>query len=156
MAQAMTSADVLLANNAEEDIGFILQVLNDFPELAFFPASPIPKTVYRTAKITASPAAAFHSVNAGRTGTKATFGTATVTCLEWAARLAERPPRALAVLKKTLKDAAELPLREALANEQALFHSLVGMPDALRTIQRVQERQDAGSTLHESWGEPRP
>ena len=83
-------------------------------------------------------------------------GTATVTCLEWAERLAERPPRALAVLKKTLKDAAELPLREALANEQALFQSLVGMPDALRTIQRVQERQDAGSTLHESWSEPHP
>ena len=79
-------------------------------------------------------------------------GQAVAHSLDWAARLAERPPRALAVLKKTLKDAEELPLSQALANEQTLFQSLVGAPEVLQNLQRIQERQDSGGVLRESWG----
>ena len=77
---AITSADVLLANNAEEDIGVILQVQQKFPEVRIFPASPIPKTTYKTLNITADPVAAFRAVNVGRAVTKPTFGNQTVTC----------------------------------------------------------------------------
>ena len=77
---AITSADVLLANNAEEDIGVILQVQQKFPEIVWFPASPIPKITYKTLNITADPVAAFRAVNVGRAVTKPTFGNQTVTC----------------------------------------------------------------------------
>jgi enoyl-CoA hydratase/carnithine racemase len=82
-------------------------------------------------------------------------GKAIATALEWAARLAERPPRALAITKKALKEAEELPLSEALANEQSLFQSLALTPEGRENMRRIQERYDAGARPSELWGKPR-
>lgn len=81
MAHArMTSADVLLVNNAEEAVGPIVKLQTAFPEIEIFPAMPVTKTVFKTLDITAYPAAAFRAVNAGRETTKPTLDNQTVTC----------------------------------------------------------------------------
>ena len=76
----MTSADVLAVNNSEELIGVIMQVAKRVPELGFYAASPIAKTVYETLVLTALPTVGFRAANAGRTVQKPTLTTATVTC----------------------------------------------------------------------------
>ncbi|MBW2314397.1 MAG: enoyl-CoA hydratase/isomerase family protein [Deltaproteobacteria bacterium] len=82
-------------------------------------------------------------------------GQAVDAALAWAERLAERPARSLAILKKTLNDAEELPLSEALANEQRLFQSLALTPEGAQAMAAAQEPIDAGRTLREIYGEPR-
>jgi len=75
--------------------------------------------------------------------------------LAWAARLAERPPAALATQKQMLIDASERHLDEALANEQRLFQALVTQAEAKRRMCALQDRFDAGETLREVYGAPR-
>jgi len=75
-----TSADILLVNNAEEEIGPVVKLQTMFPEIRIFPAQPVTKTVFKTLDITAYPAAAFRAVNAGRDTTKPTLANQTVTC----------------------------------------------------------------------------
>ncbi len=82
-------------------------------------------------------------------------GAAVETALEWARRLAERPAASLVAEKKILKAAQELPLAEALANEQQLFQSLALTPEGAEGMRRVQARLDAGESPGHIYGEPR-
>lgn len=82
-------------------------------------------------------------------------GQALATSLAWAERLAERPAGSLRALKKMLNDALELPLGEALANEQAIFQTVAGSPEGLEGMQRTQDRFDAGESLEDVYGPPR-
>ncbi len=82
-------------------------------------------------------------------------GHAIETALAWAARLAERSPNALRVLKQMLLDNDELPLTEALANEQKLFGSIVATPEAIEQMGHIQDRFDAGESLRSVYGGPR-
>jgi len=82
-------------------------------------------------------------------------GLALDVALEWASRLADRPPASLAALKQMLVDADNLHLRDALANEQRLFQSVASQPAALERMKRVQERFDAGEAIRDVYGLPR-
>lgn len=79
-------------------------------------------------------------------------GEAESVALAWARRLASRPAASLVVEKKALKAAQELPLAEALVNEQQLFQSLLGTPDAMDRMKRIQARLDAGESFREIYG----
>lgn len=76
--------------------------------------------------------------------------------LEWASRLGERPPQALATLKQMLIDNDQLPLDEALRNEQALFAKVAVTPEAMDLMRATQARYDAGATFRDIYGPPRP
>jgi enoyl-CoA hydratase/carnithine racemase len=79
-------------------------------------------------------------------------GEAVAVALEWARRLAERPASALVVEKKVLKAAHELPLGEALANEQRLFQTLLGSQGTRERMRGIQERLDAGESFRDIYG----
>jgi enoyl-CoA hydratase/carnithine racemase len=82
-------------------------------------------------------------------------GQAVEASLAWAARLAERPHASLRALKKMLNDAENLPLGEALANEQRLFQGVAGTPEAIEGMKRTQARFDAGESVRDVYGPPR-
>jgi enoyl-CoA hydratase/carnithine racemase len=82
-------------------------------------------------------------------------GTAVAVALEWAERLASRPHASLTALKKMLNEAENLPLKEALANEQSIFQSVASRPEAVEGMKRTQARFDAGETPREVYGTPR-
>jgi len=82
-------------------------------------------------------------------------GKAVEVALEWAGRLAARDPAALASLKQMLVDNDNLPLRDALANEQRLFQSVATQPPAIARMKAVQERFDAGEEIRAVYGTPR-
>lgn len=82
-------------------------------------------------------------------------GKAVEVALEWAGRLAERAPAALASLKQMLVDADNLHLRDALANEQRLFQSVATQPPAIARMKEVQDRFDAGEEIRAVYGTPR-
>lgn len=75
--------------------------------------------------------------------------------LEWAGRLASRPPAALAALKQILIDNDNLTLNEALANEQRLFQSVLVQPAAISKMGEIQARFDGGESTQDVYGEPR-
>ena len=83
-------------------------------------------------------------------------GTALEAALDWADRLADRPPKALATLKQILIDNDDLGLTDALANEQRLFQTVVGTPEAIATMGEIQDRFDAGESIESVYGSPRP
>jgi enoyl-CoA hydratase/carnithine racemase len=74
--------------------------------------------------------------------------------IAWAKRLASRPAAALAAQKRALRESAELPLAEALANEQRRFQENARTEAALAGMQRVQERYDAGALPDEIFDPP--
>ena len=74
-------------------------------------------------------------------------GQAVSVAVEWATRLAQRPGKALAALKQILIDNDDLNLTDALANEQRLFQSVVGTPEAIDAMGELQARFGAGATL---------
>jgi len=82
-------------------------------------------------------------------------GKAVDVALEWAGRLAERPPKALAALKQILNDNDNLSLADALANEQRLFQSVAVTPEAVAQMRAIQARFDAGETVRQVCGAPR-
>jgi enoyl-CoA hydratase/carnithine racemase len=82
-------------------------------------------------------------------------GEAVKVCLEWADRLASRPAGSLRALKQMLNDAENLPLTEALANEQRLFQQVARSEAGISGMKRVQERFDAGENQRDVYGPPR-
>ena len=82
-------------------------------------------------------------------------GEAVKTALAWAARLAERPARSLAVLKQMLLDNDERHLTEALRNEQTLFQTVAATPEAIARMDEIQKRFDAGESIRAVYGTPR-
>jgi enoyl-CoA hydratase/carnithine racemase len=81
-------------------------------------------------------------------------GQAVEAALAWARRLAGRPPAALAALKTILFESEELPLAEALANEQRRFQESARTPEALERMAAVQARYDAGELPRDIYDEP--
>lgn len=82
-------------------------------------------------------------------------GKAVEVSLEWASRLADRPPESLRVMKQMLIDNDDMHLTDALANEQKLFQSVARTPEASEGMARVQARFDAGETPRDVYGGPR-
>ena len=58
-------------------------------------------------------------------------------------------------MKKILKASEELPLREALDNEQKIFQETAATPEAQKTMRGVQDRFDAGESIREVYGPKR-
>ena len=81
-------------------------------------------------------------------------GTAVDEACAWAARLAERPTHAITALKATLAANDDMPLTDALANEQRLFGGTVMHPDGVEGMRLVQARFDAGETVRQVYGPP--
>lgn len=75
--------------------------------------------------------------------------------LEWAARLAGRPPEALAALKQTLIANDDLHLQAALDNEQRIFQTTAATPAALSRMRATQARFDSGESVRDVYGSPR-
>lgn len=75
--------------------------------------------------------------------------------VDWAKRLATRPPSALRVLKQMLLDAQNRHLDDAMTNEQTLFQSIAGTPQALKKMREIQERFDRGEAPRAVYGGPR-
>lgn len=80
-------------------------------------------------------------------------GQALAAAVTWATELAAQPAAALAACKQILAAAPELPLAEALANEQSIFQVTASDADSRAQIQRQQEYYDAGGTTSESFGD---
>jgi len=58
-----------------------------------------------------------------------------------AAKIAERSPIALALLRRTIQDGGEMPLRAALAYEQAMIGLALDTDDAHEGIEAFLERR---------------
>jgi enoyl-CoA hydratase/carnithine racemase len=82
-------------------------------------------------------------------------GQSVTAALEWASRLADRPPHSLAALKQMLIDNDDLNLTDALANEQRLFQGVVVRPEAIERMGEIQARFDTGETPRAVYGGPR-
>ena len=74
--------------------------------------------------------------------------------MRWAERLASRPAGALAKLKQTLVESDELPLREALANEQKRFQESARNPESFERMANLQARFDAGAAPQDVYDGP--
>jgi len=74
--------------------------------------------------------------------------------LSWAERIASRPAASLIALKKMLQGSQNLPLDEALVNEQTLFQGVAGTPEALAGMKQLQDRFDAGESIRKVYGDP--
>lgn len=82
-------------------------------------------------------------------------GRAVEVSLQWASDLADKPPAALAGMKRMLTEGDDLPISDAVMNDQKIFQSFSGSPEALRTMRAVQDRFDAGASPRETYGGPR-
>jgi enoyl-CoA hydratase/carnithine racemase len=74
-------------------------------------------------------------------------GMARRTAVEWGARIAARPPQAVAALKRILRANDDLSLTEALLNEQKEFGGVARTPEAIATMREYQARYDAGESI---------
>ena len=54
-----------------------------------------------------------------------------------------------------LDGSEQLPLKDALANEQKLFQEVARTPEALERMREIQARFDAGETIRDIYGNPR-
>jgi enoyl-CoA hydratase/carnithine racemase len=82
-------------------------------------------------------------------------GRALATALEWAAIMADRPPAALAGIKKMLTEGDNLlRIADSVMNDQVIFQSFSGQPPALATMAAAQARFDAGETPRTVYGGP--
>ena len=81
-------------------------------------------------------------------------GQALEVSLQWAERIASRPAPSLVALKKMLQGSQNMPLDEALANEQTLFQGVAGTAEGIEGMKRLQDRFDAGTSIREVYGEP--
>jgi enoyl-CoA hydratase/carnithine racemase len=84
-------------------------------------------------------------------------GEALPTALAWAELLADRPPAAVAGMKQMLTEGDDL-LRvgEAVLNDQRIFQTFSGSPEALASMAELQRRFDEGATPREVYGGPLP
>ena len=79
-------------------------------------------------------------------------GKAVEVSVEWATRLATRPPAAIAALKEVLNHSEDQTMTDALANEQAVFQRVAGTPEALERMKAAQARFDAGEPIRDVYG----
>lgn len=84
-------------------------------------------------------------------------GAALARALEWASLLADRPPAAVAGMKRMLVEGDDLlRIKDAVANDQRIFQTFSGSPDALASMRAVQDRFDTGETTRDVYGLPLP
>jgi enoyl-CoA hydratase/carnithine racemase len=82
-------------------------------------------------------------------------GKALEVALEWAGIMADRPPAALAGMKRMLTEGDNLQrIPEAVLNDQSIFQSFSGAPDAIATMRKAQARFDAGENPRTVYGGP--
>lgn len=81
-------------------------------------------------------------------------GRAVETAVAWAARIGAHEAHALTATKRMLNDNEEMPLTDALANEQRLFGGTVGSVEGIAGMRRIQERFDRGETVRDVYGSP--
>lgn len=74
----------------------------------------------------------------------------------WATHIAAQPSRSLRTLKQMLLDNDELPLTEALVNEQRLFGTTLVSDAGIEGMRRIQARFDAGESMRDVYGSPPP
>ena len=78
-------------------------------------------------------------------------GEALAEALDWAQQLAAQPPLALAACKQILADTEELPLLDAMKNEQSIFQGTAVSEAAREIMKRQQAYYDAGGTTAEAF-----
>jgi len=84
-------------------------------------------------------------------------GRALPVALDWASRLAARPPAAVAGMKRMLAGSDELyRIPDAVLNDQRIFQSFSATPAAVASMEALQARFDAGETTREVYGDPLP
>jgi enoyl-CoA hydratase/carnithine racemase len=71
--------------------------------------------------------------------------------LSWAAEMAGRPPAALAACKRILAEAQELPLTEAVMNEQRIFWTVAPGEEARRLMAEQQAAYDRGESIGDAF-----
>lgn len=74
-------------------------------------------------------------------------GEATGMAVDWAKRIAEKSPLAVAAIKRILIDNDESTLSEALVKEQQHFQSVVKTEQAIKKMQEVQGRFEQGESI---------
>ena len=80
-------------------------------------------------------------------------GSSLTLALEWATAIARSSPAAVAGMKQMLTDGDDLlRIAEAVANDQTVFQSFSGLPDALDRMVAVQARFDAGESTRDVYG----
>lgn len=75
--------------------------------------------------------------------------------LAWAGRIAKHSAASLRGLKQMLNDNEEMPLTQALENEQKIFQGIATSPAGIGGMKRTQMRFDAGEGPRDVYGEPR-
>ncbi len=84
-------------------------------------------------------------------------GEALPRALEWATIIADRPAPAVAGMKRMLTEGDDLlRIAESVMNDQKIFGSFSGSPEALDLMGRIQARFDAGETTRDVYGGPLP
>lgn len=84
-------------------------------------------------------------------------GTALERALEWGAILADRPAPAVKGMKRMLTEGDNLlRIAESVMNDQMIFQSFSGTPEALATMKAAQDQFDAGGTTRSVYGGPLP
>jgi enoyl-CoA hydratase/carnithine racemase len=78
-------------------------------------------------------------------------GTALDMSLAWAKRMAGHPPAALAGMKRMLAQSEDLPLTDAIMNDQKIFQDFSGKPAAIAKMEEVQAKFDAGAGIRETY-----
>ena len=80
-------------------------------------------------------------------------GASITLAVEWAIAIASSSPAAVAGMKQMLTDGDDLlRIAEAVANDQIVFQSFSGLPDALERMAAVQARFDAGESTRDVYG----
>jgi enoyl-CoA hydratase/carnithine racemase len=82
-------------------------------------------------------------------------GQALRTALGWAELIASRPPAAVAGIKRMLTEGDQLlRIAEMVMNDQKIFQTFSGAPEAVASMQAIQSRFDAGDTPRTVYGGP--
>jgi len=84
-------------------------------------------------------------------------GKALATALEWASIIADRPPAAVRGMKQMLSEGDNmLAITDTVMNDQTIFQTFSGAPEAIATMREMQEQFDAGGTTRSVYGGPLP
>jgi enoyl-CoA hydratase/carnithine racemase len=84
-------------------------------------------------------------------------GAALPTALEWASIIADRPPSAVRGMKQMLSEGdTMLRIIDTVGNDQRIFQTFSGAPEAIASMNAVQAEFDAGKTTREVYGSPLP
>lgn len=84
-------------------------------------------------------------------------GKALETALEWASIIADRPAAAVRGIKQMLTEGDDiLRIAESVMNDQRIFQTFSGAPEAIASMREKQARFDAGETPRQVYGGPLP